>query len=485
MIKQSNKWLLVAGAAALMTAGLAQAKLSDEELAQLGVTGTPLTPMGAIRAGNADGTIPEWSGKFPVPASYVKGGAWVDPYKDDKPLFTITAQNYQQYEKNLTDGQIGMFKQYPETFRMHVYPSHRDMEYEPWVYEATKRQAKNVTICDDYYNGDGRICIANAVNGGGIPFPIPKDGAEAGISHLLAYRGQTVHMWGDGALVDALGNRTDVLYHQREGWVWWADDANLPDNPWFKGNKGGRSLLCDSWQVLQPPRSSGLVFGGCNYVNSIDFEAYVYVPGQRRVRRAPEIGFHDSPSFGSDGQRTVASRWMWWFGGAYPRHEIKLLGRMEKFIPYNNYRFNEDDVDLDDIFGKKHINQDLVRYELHRVWAVRSELKPGERHLYKTHQAYWDEDTWVGAAYEAYDAKDRLWRVGEQFNFNYYDAKVYRDYGDTQIDLVNGRYTTFPGWHNQVARKLGTAYPDIRKVQDVDYDLAIYTPAGLRKFGVR
>jgi len=36
------------------------AKVSPEEAARLGLEGTELTPLGAIRAGNADGSIPAW-----------------------------------------------------------------------------------------------------------------------------------------------------------------------------------------------------------------------------------------------------------------------------------------------------------------------------------------------------------------------------------------------------------------------------------------
>jgi hypothetical protein len=43
----------------------AQAKVSPEEAAKLGIDGTELTPAGAVRAGNADGTIPAWSGGLP------------------------------------------------------------------------------------------------------------------------------------------------------------------------------------------------------------------------------------------------------------------------------------------------------------------------------------------------------------------------------------------------------------------------------------
>ena len=221
-------------------------------------------------------------------------------------------------------------------------------------------------------------------------------------------------------------------------------------------------------------------------LDNVDFQVYLYIPGQRRVRKAPEIGFHDSPSFGSDGQRTVSSRWMWWFGGKEPRHSFT---HGEGQGGFHTVQLVQDcrmpNLSYDDIYGKKHINQDLLRYELHRVWEIDSELKPGFRHLYKRHVAYFDEDTWMGVAYEAYDAKDRLWRVGEQYNLNLYDKRIMRPMGDSQIDLINGRYTTFPIGTCRRARRAVSACPSSRPPTRSRSICPIYTPQGLRKFGTR
>ncbi len=461
----------------------AWAALSDAEFAQLGMEGTKYTPVGAIRAGNAEGTIPAWSSTpIPVPAGRQEN-TWPDPFADEKPLFTITAQNYTQHQDKLTVGQVAMFKQYPETFRMHIYPTHRTAVADKWVYDATLRQAKSIKLCAGA-ESDGNICLADFVPGGGIPFPIPKNGLEAGWNHSVAYRGLGQHVTGNGALIDTLGRRTDVIIENRLVWTWWRQPGEM-DSAWY--NRDGGALICDSWQIQQPPRSSGLVFGGCNYATNYDFQVSLYVPGQRRVRKAPEIGFHDSPSFGSDGQRTVSSRWMWWFGGATTRHDYTVSdGAVEKYVPYNTYKLAQEDVTSDDIFGKKHINQDLVRYELHRVWILDSFLKSGVRNLYKRHTAYFDEDSWVGVAFEAYDAKDRLWRMGEQYNIQFYGANGFTSYGDSQIDLINGRYTTFPHWFTQVKNEnAGLPINVFSKMEDLPFNTQIFTPQGLRKFGQR
>lgn len=475
----TRRCIAAAGLAAMLAMQGAWGKLPPEEMAKLGVEGTPLTPMGAIRAGNADGTIPAWTGGIESPpANFVKGGAWVDPYADDKPLFTITAQNYEQHVERLTPGQVAMFKQYPDSFRMHVYPTRRSASYPDWVYQQTLKQAQNAELCPQWET-EGKVCLVNHIDGGGIPFPIPKNGAEAYWNHYLAYRGQSSKTVAAAPLIDNLGNRIDVIMEQWQSWIWWVPAAQRPSNEWF--HRDGGPLLCDAFRVMQPPRSSGLIGGGCNYAQNFDFQAYLYVPGQRRVRKAPEIGFHDSPSFASDGQRTVSSRWQGWFAGTESRHEVKLLGRKELYVPYNSYAMAQEGVTLDDVFGPKHINQDLVRYELHRVWVIESTLRPGSRHLYHRHTSYVDEDTWIGIAQEAYDARGRMWRMGEQYNLNFYDVQMTRAWGDSLIDLINGRYTTFFGWYGLT----GYGQPQFLPIEEADINFDIFTPQGLRRFGRR
>ena len=70
-----NQKIRIAIAAAVVTllgaAIPAQAKLSDAEIARLGAD---LTPVGAEKAGNKDGSIPEWTGGLCAPpAGWVQG----------------------------------------------------------------------------------------------------------------------------------------------------------------------------------------------------------------------------------------------------------------------------------------------------------------------------------------------------------------------------------------------------------------------------
>ena len=92
---------LVAFCLGCLMAGSALAGVSAEEAARLG---QDLTPMGAEKAGNADGSIPAWDpGGTAVPADFVEGSDdYINPFPDEKPLYTIDENNWQEYAENLT-----------------------------------------------------------------------------------------------------------------------------------------------------------------------------------------------------------------------------------------------------------------------------------------------------------------------------------------------------------------------------------------------
>src|SRR5690606_31199989 len=94
-------------------------------------------------------------------------------------------------------------------------------------------------------------------------------------------------------------------------------------------------------------------------------KAWIYNAGQRRVRRAPQVSY-DGPGTAADGQRTADQFDM--FNGAPDRYEWKLVGKKEMYIPYNAYKLDEQGLPYDDIIKPNHMNPDLLRYELHRVW---------------------------------------------------------------------------------------------------------------------
>jgi hypothetical protein len=184
---------------AMVLAGTAHGKVSEEEAAKLG---KELTPFGGETAGNADGTIPKWEPKWlgPVPGIEYGGPGTLrpDPYADEKPLFSITPANYKEYKDRLTEGQIALFERY-ETFRMDIYPTRRDFDYNPRMVEKVKWNATNTEL-------------ANGVESlqhwtGSTAFPIPQGPEEVMWNMRSNHCYEAFHTIYDGYGVFANGER--------------------------------------------------------------------------------------------------------------------------------------------------------------------------------------------------------------------------------------------------------------------------------------
>jgi hypothetical protein len=82
------------------------AKAPPDQVAKLG---KELTPVGAERAGNADGSLPAWT---PMKQSGPLKDFWAsNPAIDgEKPLFTISAANMAKYADKLTEGHKELLK---------------------------------------------------------------------------------------------------------------------------------------------------------------------------------------------------------------------------------------------------------------------------------------------------------------------------------------------------------------------------------------
>ena len=199
--------------------------------------------------------------------------------------------------------------------------------------------------------------------------------------------------------------------------------------------------------------------------------AWLYNPGQRRVRRAPNVAY-DNPGTAADGMRTSDQFDM--FNGAPDRYDWKLVGKKEIYVPYNNYELHSDQLKHKDILTPLHINPEYLRYELHRVWVVDATLKEGTSHIYKRRTLYVDEDSWQILLVDQYDKRDQLWRVSEGFVINYYDVPMLWTTLEVHTDLQAGRY---------LAIGLDNEYGMYRF--DIERTLEDYTPAALRRAGVR
>lgn len=452
--------------------GAAFAKISPDEADALG---KQLTPIGAERAGNSDGSIPEWTGGILTPPpGFGDSGPYVDPFAEDKPLFVITAQNLEQYKDNLTEGQLALFTRYPDAFFMRVFPTRRSASFPEEVYRATKEAAVSVDFCDEKEVGKRWTrCLTGTVEGGGYPFPIPKNGLELHWNSMLGFVGKYRNTLGDlSYAVTENGRFSKNLLDEWNVFPYW---LTAPERSYYEGsdfvNRLGVAIQCISQRIIAPPRSAGQLIGGCSYLQDLRLQAYIYIPGQRRVRKAPEIGFYDQPAAGSEGLHTADSRAIFTLTGSEEWFDHKIKGKSEKFISYNSYELAS--VSDPDTFIKAGvIDHQLVRYELHRVWEVESTLRPGFRHLTPKIFTYVDEDSWKGATGDRFDTQGRLWKVAEAYLMNYYDAKMTDNFGIVYHDMQNGRYSTYQSWSRR---------PDFFNPPDLDH----FTPQGLRRGGVR
>jgi hypothetical protein len=454
---KTTKNLLQTGALTLsLLACSVMAAVSPEQAAKLGTT---LTPVGAEMAGNADGSIPAWTGGLPKNAGTVDAAGFLaDPFADEQPLFTITAANADQYKDKLTPGQQALFKRYPQSYTIPVYPTHRSAAMPDFVYEATQRNAVNTRMVEGG-NGLENFDQAN-------PFPIPKDGLEAIWNHITRYRGGSVKRLVTQATPQANGSYSMVYFQDEFTFRGALKDADT--------SKPSNVLFYFKQRVTAPSRLAGNVLLVHETLNQVKEPrlAWLYNAGQRRVRRAPQVSY-DGPGTASDGLRTSDNFDM--FNGAPDRYEWKLNGKKEIYIPYNAYALDSPKLKYDQVIKAGHINQDLTRYELHRVWEVEATLKSDERHIYAKRHMYFDEDSWQLALVDHYDGRGQLWRVAEGHAQTYYNHKMTGYTLEALYDLVAGRYLAL-GMKNEEK----SAYSFGFEARGADY-----TPAALRSSGVR
>lgn len=376
--------------AVLISAPMANAAVSAEEAALLKTT---LTPFGAERAGNKEGTIPAWEGGYTkVPPNYKSGDARTELFPGEKPLFSITAKNMDQHLDKLSEGVQALFKKYPDTFRMDIYPTHRTQAMPDWVQENTFKNATRAKLSADGLVVEGAY--------GGIPFPIPKSGAEAMWNHKLMWMSEVTSLNVSGYI----GTSDGKIVHASRA-------HNIIRNPYYAKDGSLDTFSGDNQQMRAwvdgPAHKAGEMFLVIDS-NNKPRQAWQYLTGQRRVRKAPTICC-DAPEEVNSGVDFWDEAFGFW--GDLDRYEWKLVGKKEMYIPYNSNGFFAKENTVEKQVLPHHLNPDLVRWELHRVWVVDATLAPGKRHVVPKRRFYLDEDTWGAVMSVGWDAQGTLWRT--------------------------------------------------------------------------
>jgi hypothetical protein len=409
--------LLVALAAG--SAGFAaNAAITAEEAKALGTT---LTAVGAEKAANKDGTIPAYSGGTTTPPAGFKAGDGVrpNPFAGEKPRLVIDAKSMAANADKLTEGTKALLQKYP-TFRLDVYPTHRSVAFPKAVEENTAKVALQAKTTNEGRSIEG----AHA----GFPFPIPKDGYEVMWNHLVRYNGQAYEAKYRNLNVDSAGRAT----LSTEG-------VSVQEFPYWDASKPSDTYWRIKLTYTGPARRAGeaLMLHDPLDIGTKDRRAWSYLPGQRRVKVAPDLS-HDTPNPGTAGATTFDDTFI--FNGSMERFDFKLVGKKEMLVPYNAYAAVYQ-AKQDELLKPNHLNPDLVRWELHRVWVVEATLKPGKRHVYGKRVFYIDEDSWAAVASDEYDGRGQLYRAGFAYNAPSYDLPApYTDmFG--HYDLVTGLYS--------------------------------------------
>lgn len=389
-----------------------------------------LTYVGAVRAGNAEGTIPPWTGGITEwPEGYKVGDRHPDPFAGDEVLFVIDHTNIAKYRDKVSPGYAKLMERFPETYRMKVYPTRRSANHPQRIIDGTAKYRGKARVVDGGYGIEGVVQ--------GIPFPQPETGQQAIWNSNASYKGGGTRRYLNSAVPTSDGSYQLQVQIQEVEYSLNAADTTLEnlDNNLLRGIN----------YTLAPAKDAGKMSLYHMNLNSKDEERrnWSYSPGSRRVSRSP-VPLHHTEM--NEGVHLLDQGAM--FYGPIMDFDWTLVGKKEMIVPYNGYTLHSGDVMVDDIVQAGHPNQDLGRYELHRMWVVEAHRKPGLEHPQKRRVYYLDEDSWRILVAEHYDNDGELNRFSESHHINHYEAKVFWSTLDVYYNFDMQRYSLM-GLDNQ------------------------------------
>ncbi len=377
---------------------------------------------------------------------------YINPFIDDEIQLEINISNYENYLAYLTEGQIAMFQTYPETFVMNIYPSRRSCAVPNEVYELSK--SGNANMIADGEGIDGVV--------GSIPFPDASEPLHHVWNHILRYRG-----------VDIVGGAPYYVVNPDGSMTQGAGEAIAINcwNPFVKESycKGLQGMLMQ--KVTHPPRladASLLVIESLNALES-PRKAWVYDPGTRRVRRAPNIAY-DYLGSASQGLSTADS--FDGFNGAKDRYNWSNAGTKLKFMPYNVYDFYN--ADRKEVLTNFHVNQKYMRYELVKVNIVKADIKSDKRHIYPHRVMYFDADSYGMISEEVYDGKKEIMNYRELPLMNFYDEPACLAVHSATYNFATRRYLLNNVRSSEIDKIIWRA--------EKPHDIQLFTPNGLKRY---
>ena len=409
---------LLTASLALTFAGLVQATVPAADAAKLGAN---LTAVGAEKAGNADGSIPAYTGGLTsLPAGFKAGDTFARILTPARSRCWSSMARMSLSAGQLAAVTVELATRFP-SFRVEVYPTHRSVALPQSVLDNT---IKNATGAKSLEGGNA---IENVLPG--VPFPIPQSGAEAMWNHLLRYQGVAYSTKYDSWNVDSSGAQNLATSGEIvNSFPIFEDPSKVID--------GKDTYFQTRLFYTGPARRAGEAMMLKDAANPLvqARRAWQYLPGQRRVKLAPTLAY-DTPNPGTAGSSTYDDAYV--FNGALDRYDWKLVGKQEMIVPYNTYALSYI-KDPKALTTPNHLAPQFVRWEKHRVWVVEGTLKPGARHVYAKRRFYLDEDSWVALASDQYDARGQLYRGSFSFLSQSYDVTTPNTTPHVIYDLVGG-----------------------------------------------
>lgn len=398
-----------------------------------------LTPWGAEVAGNAEGTIPAYTGGLPAdtapPGFKADSGRWPSPFAQEQPILRIDASNMAEHADKLTEGAKELFARFPDTYFMDVYPSHRSVSYSDRFIEETNNNAERCHTTNDGLAVKG--CFF------GVPFPEPKNGSEMMWNVLLSAKPAAYRLVSEGMYVDSNGNA-----------VQGADQVAYVNSPYNDPDLSLEKFESDAqqryWQVNviqnEPARIAGSGQVMAYTADQFTFKdlGWQYHPGQRRTRVIPEPGY-DFPVIATGGVMFFDEVNL--FTGKLNKYDFELVGKKELYIPYNDSQFSlATKEEMSEIGGGRHPNPNLIRWELHRVWVVDATIKDGERHSAPKRRYYVDEDHHGSGGFDSWDRGGNLYKSQMQMSLVAYDKQTPLALGALSMDFSTGSYAVNTYW---------------------------------------